>query len=92
MVISSRSYGRLKFPYNPQQLNDYRSTFFSEDARSKFFEKRLRSEKLNCNKSYQVDTCRKGKIEKKTMQPIISQKNACGKSYAECAHKMAHFY
>ena len=38
MVISSRSYGRLKIPYNPQQLNDDRSTFFSEDVRCKFFE------------------------------------------------------
>ena len=38
MVISSRSYDNLHIPYNPQQLNDDRSTFFPEDARCKFFE------------------------------------------------------
>ena len=38
MVISSRRYGRLEILYNPQQLNDDRSPFFSEDARCKFFE------------------------------------------------------
>ena len=37
MVVSSRSYGRLKIPYNPQQLNDDRSTLFSEDVHSEYF-------------------------------------------------------
>ena len=39
MVMSFRSYGHLKFFFNnPQQLNDDRSTFFSEDTPCKFFE------------------------------------------------------
>ena len=38
MVISSRNYDHLKISYNPQQLNDGRSTFFFEDVRCKFFE------------------------------------------------------
>ena len=38
---------------------DDRSTFFSEDARCKFFENDCEVKKLNCNKLYQVNTYRK---------------------------------
>ena len=37
------------------------------------FQKRLRIEKLNCNKPYQLDTWLEEKIEKKTMQLIANQ-------------------
>ena len=59
---------------------------------SRSIQKGVLSEKLHCNKACQADTCRKGKTEKKTMQLISSQYNACGKMYAEGAHKMTHFY
>ena len=54
----------LKIPYDPQQLNDDSSTLSSKDACCKFSKKQSHSEKLNCNKAYQVDSCRKRKIEK----------------------------
>ena len=39
------------------------------------------------DKTYQVDTSRKGKIERKTMKIFSERLNQTIKSYDECAHK-----
>ena len=68
MVISSRSYGHLKIPYDPQQLNDDRSTLFSEDESCRFFKNDCGVKNLIAIKYIYSILYLPGKNERNTMQ------------------------
>ena len=51
-------------------------------ARSKFDENRARRENKNISKPYEVDTFRKGKIERKTIKIVSERLKAHTKSYS----------
>ena len=67
------------------------SSNFKFGARGTFFERGAPKSKnrkmIFVDKTYQVGTSRKGKIERKTMKIFSERLNQTIKSYDECAHK-----